>query len=295
MRGRKLEFDGNPDKALASYLLVVRLGNHVSCGPFLIDDLVAISCNVTGLKAIEGCILRNELDERTLADVQERLHAFSTRRPRFSSAMKNERAYTEHEIEYTVRDPGWFMGGEEAWQGELEKYSMTPDEWRDMMRGDVAVYWEVAEDFFRMPLPELLAAEADDKLKELVNAGKGERPLNMMSLLGSTLARAGVEFGKGDLYWTMVDVELALARCKLRHGRYPDKVEEVKDLMLSDGLDPFSGQPLHYRLEDDGSFTVWSVGLNLTDDGGDVPDTHNPWQGDDYVWNSRLIGADPGK
>ena len=51
--------------------------------------------------------------------------------------------------------------------------------------------------------------------------------------------------------------------------------------------------PYEYRLEDDGSFTIWSIGENLVDDGGTIPEKHAPWRGDDYVWNSRLITSDP--
>ena len=46
---------------------------------------------------------------------------------------------------------------------------------------------------------------------------------------------------------------------------------------------------LKYRLEDDGSFTIWSVGHNLVDDGGKIEKVESLWKADDYVWNSRLL------
>jgi len=58
--------------------------------------------------------------------------------------------------------------------------------------------------------------------------------------------------------------------------------------MLSDGIDPFSGEPLKYRREDDGSFTLWSFGENFKDDGGNETLVHKHWGGPDYVWSSRL-------
>lgn len=301
VQGKKLEFDGKPGGALESYLLVARLGNHAACGPFLIDGLVGIACNTIGLKAIESSILQNELDEETLADVQKQLHALSAQRPQLRRALTNEKICTEHTIEYTLRNPSLYMeirnpailaGGEELWRSELEKYDLSPDDWKDMMRADVAVFWEVADEYLRMPLPEFLKKKAGEKLSELVNIGKGERPPNMMSFLGLSLVSSRIMYARADLYWTIFDIELALARCKVKHGRYPDTLDALRVLMLGNRLDPFSEEPLRYRLEDDGSFTIWSIGENLTDDGGNVPEQHSPWQGDDYVWNSRLLGGD---
>jgi len=62
---------------------------------------------------------------------------------------------------------------------------------------------------------------------------------------------------------------LALERYRLRHGQYPDTLaillpEYLKQLPQ----DPWDGRPLRYRLKPDGSFTLWSVGIDGKDDGG---------------------------
>ena len=55
--------------------------------------------------------------------------------------------------------------------------------------------------------------------------------------------------------------------------------------------DVINGQPLKYRRNADGSFTLYSVGWNETDDGGTVVMTTgktpsvDPKKGD-WVWNS---------
>lgn len=60
---------------------------------------------------------------------------------------------------------------------------------------------------------------------------------------------------------------LALIRYRADHGEFPPTL----DALDMDGLtDPFTGDPLLYRVEDDG-FVVYSVGENLTDNGG------TPW------------------
>jgi len=95
-------------------------------------------------------------------------------------------------------------------------------------------------------------------------------------------------YDREDLEWTVTDTFLALARHKGKHGEYPETLDEAKDLMLSDGIDPFSGELLKYRREADGSFTLWSVGEDLVDDGGKHKEGAARWYGPDYVWTSRV-------
>lgn len=61
---------------------------------------------------------------------------------------------------------------------------------------------------------------------------------------------------------------LALKQHKAKHGVYPNTLEEIDPQYLPESLpDPFTGQPLKYRREDDG-FVVYSLGENLLDDHG---------------------------
>lgn len=71
------------------------------------------------------------------------------------------------------------------------------------------------------------------------------------------------------------DVAVIGLACKLyksRHGRYPDKLDALAPEFLKElPPDPFTGKPFVYRREGEGDaagFVVYSVGDNLTDDGG---------------------------
>jgi hypothetical protein len=61
----------------------------------------------------------------------------------------------------------------------------------------------------------------------------------------------------------------ALERHRLAHGRYPESlgalVPEFADAVPPDVI---NGQPLHYRLGEDGTFLLYSAGWNGVDDGG---------------------------
>lgn len=61
---------------------------------------------------------------------------------------------------------------------------------------------------------------------------------------------------------------LALIRHKAARGSYPATLAGIDPRFLDElPIDPFTGQPLAYRPEDDG-FVLYSLGENLADDGG---------------------------
>ncbi|MHC4220946.1 MAG: hypothetical protein ACYST9_00875, partial [Planctomycetota bacterium] len=101
----------------------------------------------------------------------------------------------------------------------------------------------------------------------------------------------------GQLGWrvkterTAVLVVLALQQWQLDKGLYPANLDELvaAGYLKEMPMDPFSGKPLVYKKTDDG-FTLYSVGLNFTDDGGivgrDKRDRVSSWadEGDTIFW-----------
>jgi len=91
----------------------------------------------------------------------------------------------------------------------------------------------------------------------------------------------------------MVKTSIALNRYKLRHGRWPENLDALTpEFLTKPPRDLMDGQVLHYRLTADGSFTLYSVGQDGKDGGGDpMPTSANqyaqersPWEGRDWVW-----------
>ena len=88
----------------------------------------------------------------------------------------------------------------------------------------------------------------------------------------------------------MTVAAVALERFKLRHKTYPSRLEDlVPSLLPSVPRDFMDGKPLRYRKNADGTFTLWSVGENLRDDGGDptmpkAKEALNWWTAKDPVW-----------
>ena len=69
----------------------------------------------------------------------------------------------------------------------------------------------------------------------------------------------------------MARIAVALERHRLANGNYPEKLDAlVPRFLAKTPLDVFDGKPLRYRLNGDGTFILYSIGVNQTDDGGKV-------------------------
>jgi hypothetical protein len=88
---------------------------------------------------------------------------------------------------------------------------------------------------------------------------------------------------------------LAIERHRRKHGRPPAKLVDLVPAFLSAvPVDWMDGNPLRYRLNADGTFTLWSIGEDLKDDGGDGSDaapatrTTDIWDRKDVLWPRPL-------
>jgi hypothetical protein len=83
---------------------------------------------------------------------------------------------------------------------------------------------------------------------------------------------------------------IALKRYQLRHGRFPAHLGDITpEFASATPLDPADGKPLRYRLNSDGTYTLYSVGEDQKDDGGNPaplsPSKSTSWLlGRDWVW-----------
>ncbi len=96
--------------------------------------------------------------------------------------------------------------------------------------------------------------------------------VNFHQILASELPPMGRCFAKVMSAETAKQITLtaiALKRCQLRHGDYPDTLAGlVPEFLAAVPRDPLDGQPLRYRRNANGTFTLYSIGENGVDDGG---------------------------
>ena len=82
----------------------------------------------------------------------------------------------------------------------------------------------------------------------------------------------------------MTVTAIALKRYQLKHGAYPPDLNAlVPEFVPAVPLDPMDGQPLRYRPNSDGTFTLYSIGYNGKDDGGN-PALNTPIEDSNYYW-----------
>jgi len=94
---------------------------------------------------------------------------------------------------------------------------------------------------------------------------------------------------------------LALRRYQLRHSQPPADLDALTpDLLDAVPVDFMDGQPLRYRVEVDGTWRLYSVGLDGKDDGGEALPAQawgrytSIWDGSDAVWPRLGSAAAPG-
>jgi hypothetical protein len=116
-------------------------------------------------------------------------------------------------------------------------------------------------------------------------------PLRPSTLLARQLAPAlytsETKLARHEAVRRMARVAVALERHRLRHGSHPETLSSlVPDFLSEIPLDPMTGtQMLRYQRLDDGTFKLWSVGLNGRDDAGIMTsDRESNDETGDWVW-----------
>jgi hypothetical protein len=86
---------------------------------------------------------------------------------------------------------------------------------------------------------------------------------------------------------------IAIKRYELRHLKVPSALSELTpEIMAAAPRDFMDGKPLRYLRGAKGRFTLYSIGRDFHDDGGDTAlersENHgqiaSPWTGKDWLW-----------
>ena len=93
---------------------------------------------------------------------------------------------------------------------------------------------------------------------------------------------SGNKFLEAQANSSMSVIACALERHKMSRGSYPEKLDALMpDFLTTTPLDPCNGESFHYSISPDG-YLLYSVGINLKDDGGalavDEYDTSPDWR-----------------
>jgi hypothetical protein len=275
--------DGHPDRAVESVVDSFRLANSLENEPLLISQLIRVACLHLSIDDIERILNRAPLRDPQLAALQKELED-SRDYAAFKKALVGERCLVVHTMLH--RSPMELVGHDPA--DAPQRLIVSLARISGLVDLDIIQYLDLMDEAVKAmdtsrPADRLvLGRSLDGKVKRLPKYcilsrlllpaydGVFERSVRVLSLI--------------DTAHTAVAIE----RYRLREGRLPDRLESlVPDYLPAVPEDPYDGNPLRFRRVENG-FIVYSVGEDLTDDGGNF--SHNDWTAPDITFR---VGIEP--
>ena len=288
------------DLALQDIKLMLRLNDLIRDEPILISHLVQIA-----MFQIEVQVIWEGLAEQRWNDTQlARLDAWLAQADflrSYTSAMAGEKAFGCQVINYSEQNrrkaldvvglPFRLPGnlGENKTLANCVAVAI-PRGWFDQNK---AAVWR----FYDEHLDRLI--ETTNRTYSISNSirldndasrlATSPSPYNgFANMLLPALSKAAKKFAFAQQSLDFTRLAIALERYRLANGYFPETLDALSPTFLAQvPRDVISGKPLKYRRTENGSFILYSVGWNQTDDGGTVSQTPtgrpNPELGD-WVW-----------
>lgn len=249
--------------------------------PFLINNLIALANMKSVLNCFNRIVRDRDIDSETLAAWIKEMDPGAWR-ARFSRCIQTERVFL-------------LESGLRAIKGDREALKETESE------GNMFFYW------LTRPIQKPQIIWVQNQFRDLDK--KVDLPYFEMKEWAKEKARESVpwyfkmsglqrvDFQSGFLKEATLEAMMLTTKaglaCKIyknKTGHYPEKLETlVPELLGKVPVDPFTGKPLIYRLQD-GGVLIYSVGSNEKDDGG--RGTYQITQlimdkDDDWAWSEK--------
>jgi hypothetical protein len=261
---------GDARGAIADVQAMFDVARHFNEEPLLIGLLVAISLDSRACATLESVLNTSPLSSEELEGVKIDA-AFSSRRG-LDRALRMEEAFGL----WTLAGVGGQMPVRDAVQ-LVEMAGEKPNPWIPQFRldsfyrvmllsDDLEAYRQIMHQY----RPQLTQnyQEMRERWQAVEKQISTNRTGMFASMLVPALSRTQDSAAQGEAQHRLAQVGLALHRYRAKHGRIPEKLDDLTTEFLSVvPRDPFDNQPLRYKLTDSGC-VVYSIGRDLIDDGG---------------------------
>ena len=269
--------DGQPEEAVKICCCALAFANHVQDLPSVAVACRGISLAEMALRPIAFLNMHADLSGETLRPLLKEL-VISERRDAFAHSME----YQRYVIADYFRRPCW---PEYIRMCIYEPFSRTL--FNDLYWSRPFSFWRCSDELAVLhawngivELADLPFYQARERL-QVVSEADAYLRLHPLRYPASVMIIDGVAFAKTqavhEATMRLARVTLTLRQYELCHRECPDALDElVPEYMDSVPLDPFSGEPLLYRPQEDG-FLLYSIGRNLKDDGGRPDEFDGDW------------------
>jgi hypothetical protein len=290
-----------PDVALADIETDFKLAAGLSRQPTLVSGLVAIGMTAIDLPEVYEGTATHAWNDAQLADLQSQLARvdFLTA---YQHHLRGEACLTVAGFEKLKSDRKQLVSelhlGQET-NPLTKKHDFLPffwpDGWIDLLKARAANYdltaAGLADKQKRTILPDAVKqfeAQVEGNIHQIGDA------FSYWAILSGAVVgpvnHTAQTFAISQARIDEARIACGLERYRLAHGTYPDSLNALVPACI-DAVphDIINGQPYHYRMNADGTFLLYSVGWNQTDDGGsfalrkDNPNAIDYEQGD-WVW-----------
>jgi len=254
--------DGQMDKALGFWVDSLGPPRHLNEERILICQLVRIACFSISQEALESLVATGQLSDEQLQRIVSELERMEFRRD-FARSLEGELTSFMRLGRASGAELARSLGGGPSFLKVWGSAVLRP--WRQY---DVATGLALMDEGVDLAgQPQYLVQQQLDSWQAELDALTMWTPFSAMLL--PSLSRAGDVVTNAEARQATAHVALASQRYRLAHGDYPEKLEDLVATFLPElPVDPFTGKPLLY-VNDGSRVLVYSVGENLTDDGGD--------------------------
>ncbi len=287
---------GRSGDAFDDLKLGLRFSDSIRKEPILIDHLVRLATLGIDLQIVREGLVRHAWTEGQLSELEKDLGSINLL-AEYQHAMEGERAFCTAGLDY-LRRRGWkdnpldYVGNGSDQQ--VLPLNVMPGGWYYQNMLTISRIFQE----FTMPTVDAQArrvkpAIAEDGMRAIEAMHTG--PYTVLAKILLPAVQKAVQ--KTAHMQTCLDaarVACALERYRLANGKLPDNLAALTPQFLEKiPSDLIDGQALRYRPEPDGSYVLYSIGWNRTDDGGKLA-----WKKDksesgvdvrrgDWVWQMK--------
>lgn len=284
--------EGNPEAAAGDVLAGLRLARTLESEPILIRALVEFATVEAAIQPLWEGLARRQWQEPQLAALEAELARFDFVAG-MARTLRFERAYSLSLLEGWRKQPK--TGGAAGPENE-PRSPMTPTRfpsgWVRLTQVEIA---RMFQDFLipvmdtnRMVIDSQLAGRLQQQAEARLS---GWHPSKILArMLFPAIATAWQKAARAQTAVSQARIAIALERSRSAAGSFPEQLAALSPRFLASvPHDALNAEPYRYRREAPDRYVLYSVGLNLADDGGEVAVTKsgrpNPMTPEgDWVW-----------